>query len=113
MTKNACSRQNDREVEEQTYFVELMMTFHKLLVIASAIQCYVQKLLRTVRGAEKPTGPKLPDYSTFIHILKQFSHVSAQRIYFDCIVIAVLLGYISAQIRHFTQNQSQNLIFVS
>ena len=37
--------------------------FHKLLVIASAIQCYVNKILRAVRGAENPTGPKLPDFS--------------------------------------------------
>ena len=54
-----------------------MMTFHKFLVIASAIQCYVHKILTTVRGAENPgfsapltvvrirvpTGPKLPDFT--------------------------------------------------
>ena len=40
-----------------------MMTFHKLLVIASAIQGNVHKILRTVRGAENPTGPKLPDFT--------------------------------------------------
>ena len=40
-----------------------MMSFHKLLVIASAIQRYVHKILRSVMGAENPTGPKLPDFT--------------------------------------------------
>ena len=40
-----------------------MMTCHKLLVIASAIQGYVHQILRTVRDAENHTGPKLPDFT--------------------------------------------------
>ena len=40
-----------------------MMTFHKLLVIASAIECFVHKILGTVRDAENSTGPKLPDFT--------------------------------------------------
>ena len=47
-----------------------MMTFHKLLVIASAIQCYVHKILRTVRGGENPTGPKLPDFIVHVNTVK-------------------------------------------
>ena len=43
-----------------------MMSLHKLLVIASAIQCYVHKILKTIRGAENPTGPKLPDLTLCI-----------------------------------------------
>ena len=40
-----------------------MMPFHNLLVVASAIQCYIHKILRTARGAENPTGPKLPGFT--------------------------------------------------
>ena len=43
-----------------------MMTFHKLFVISSAIQCRVHKILRIVRGAENITGPKIPDFTLMV-----------------------------------------------
>ena len=51
------------------------MKFHKLLVIASAIQSYVHKILRTVRGAENPTGPKLPDFTLTGSQFQEFSMI--------------------------------------
>ena len=51
-----------------------MMTFHKLLVIALAIQCYVHKIIKTVKGVENPTGPKLPDFTLFI-MKNYLSHI--------------------------------------
>ena len=42
---------------------DLVERFHIFLVIALAdLQCS-QKSLRTCRGAENPTGPKLPDFT--------------------------------------------------
>ena len=51
------------------------MKFHKLLVIASAIQSYVYKILRTVRGADNPTGPKLPDFTLTGSQFQEFSMI--------------------------------------
>ena len=54
-----------------------MMTFHKLLVIASAIKCYVHKIPRTVRGAENPMGPDftlLANKTTEIQIKKNLDY---------------------------------------
>ena len=39
------------------------MKFHNLLVIASVIIRHTHKAHRTDRGAENPTGPKLPDFT--------------------------------------------------
>ena len=58
-----------------------MMTFHNLLVIASAIQCYVHKIPRTVRGAENPTGPKLPDFN--INVTEVIFHAKVLPWYFS------------------------------
>ena len=45
-----------RSGEINLFCANIMTTFHNRLVIASAIQYYVHKILRTVRGAENPTG---------------------------------------------------------
>ena len=42
------------------------MKFYNLLAIVWVIHCCVNKILRIVRGAEKPTGPKLPDFSLYV-----------------------------------------------
>ena len=39
------------------------MKFHNLLVIALVIIRRTHKAHRTDRGAENPTGPKLPDFT--------------------------------------------------
>ena len=57
------------------------MQFHNLLVIASAIQCYVHKILRTVRVAENPTGPKLPDFTLFYPITCHHRRLPVHRQY--------------------------------
>ena len=46
-----------------------MMALHKLLVIASAIQCYVHKILRTVRVPKTPRGR---NYVTLLYLGNEF-----------------------------------------
>ena len=55
---------------------DLMARFYIFLVIALAILRRSHKSLRTDRGAENPTGPKLPDF-TLISLLSCgfFSHM--------------------------------------
>ena len=48
----------------------MITKFHNLLVIALVIIRRTHKAHKTDRGAENPTGPKLPDF-TLCHLVQQ------------------------------------------
>ena len=52
---------------------DIITKFHNLLVIALVIIRRTHKAHRTDRGAENPTGPKLPDFTLgHIHVIILF-----------------------------------------
>ena len=59
----------DLKVKKDVIMRRYKMKFHNLLVMALVIIRRTHKAHRTVRGAENPTGPKLPDFT-----LRLYSH---------------------------------------
>ena len=64
--KLSASAKKDPKVQKDVIIPDIITKFHNFLVIALVIIRPTHKAHKTDRGAENPTGPKLPDFTLFI-----------------------------------------------